>query len=253
MKYNDDSEFQFPKIDIKPIVEAISTFVSNLKPFQEMVSALKDKVRDIVDLFAESMRPIRALDPLACNQYVIWEYKDDEFINLVLSSENINKTLRLYHEKDKYHSVYETVNKCNGYINDKNLRRLFNQAVDSFMSGNTDLAVVGFVAVIDGLLALINESTSTRIAREFDALVKKLEDKQLLNDSEYAMFSLLYTFNKTVDVFTRYSQFGEKEPEGLNRHWIAHGRSKRKKTKLDCVKLINLIFGIILIDAHAKE
>ena len=67
------------------------------------------------------------------------------------------------------------------------------------------------------------------------------------------MFSLFYTFNKTVEIFTANSDFHGKEPKGLNRHWIAHGRSRRKKTKLDCVKLINLVYGIILIDAHIKD
>ena len=55
------------------------------------------------------------------------------------------------------------------------------------------------------------------------------------------------TLEKTLDSFSAPSDFKGKEPKGLNRHWIAHGRATRKKTKLDCVKMINLIYGLLLI------
>ena len=250
---NDIDDFQFSKIDIKPALDALGTFIKNMKPIQEMVQEVMDNIRNFVRLIAERMRPIKALEPLADNQYIIWEYMDEEFVDMILSSNNINKTLRFYHEKEKYNSVYETAEKCCENIHDKTLQRLFNQAVRSFKEGNTDLAVVGFVSVIDGLLAVVNDSTSTRISREFKSLVQKLENEQVLDDTEYAIFSLFYTFNKTVEIFTANSDFHGKEPKGLNRHWIAHGRSRRKKTKLDCVKLIKIIYGIILIDKHSKE
>lgn len=248
---NDDS--QFHKIDIKPALDALSTFVKNMKPVQEMIQEMMDNIRNFVRIIAEGMRPIKALEPLANNQYIIWKYMDEEYVDMILSSNNINKTLRYYHEKEQYKSVYETANKCSEKIHDRTLQRLFNQAVHSFKEGNTDLAVVGFVSVIDGLLAVVNDSTSTRISREFKVLVQKIKDEQGLDDKEYAMLSLFYTFDKTVEIFTANSDFNGKEPKGLNRHWIAHGRSRRKKTKLDCVKLINIVYGIILIDELYKE
>ncbi|MBQ8951170.1 MAG: hypothetical protein IJ065_08480 [Eubacterium sp.] len=33
------------------------------------------------------------IEPLADNQYIIWEYMDEEFVDMILSSNNINKTL----------------------------------------------------------------------------------------------------------------------------------------------------------------
>ena len=65
---------------------------------------------------------------------------------------------------------------------------------------------------------------------------------------EYATLTLALTLEKTLDSFSAFSDFSKKEPKGLNRHWIAHGRSTRKKTKLDCVKMINLIYGLLLIE-----
>lgn len=56
--------------------------------------------------------------------------------------------------------------------------------------------------------------------------------------------------------FSANSEFSKKELKGLNRHWIAHGRSLKRKTKLDVVKMINLIYGMLLInelDDHSNS
>ena len=87
---NDIDDFQFSKIDIKPALDALGTFIKNMKPIQEMVQEMMDNIRNFVRLIAESMRPIKALEPLADNQYIIWEYMDEEFVDMILSSNNIN-------------------------------------------------------------------------------------------------------------------------------------------------------------------
>ena len=52
---------------------------------------------------------------------------------------------------------------------------------------------------------------------------------------------------------TNQYKFDDPEPKILNRHWIMHGRSLRRKTKLDCVKMIRFIYGIILLDEIAQQ
>ena len=81
----------------------------------------------------------------------------------------------------------------------------------------------------------------------------KLSTDKVLNQDEYAMLALAITFEKTLDLFSSTSSFASKEPKYLNRHWIAHGRSLHKKTKLDCIKMINLIYGLLLIDKFDSE
>ena len=66
-----------------------------MKPIQEMVQEMMNNIRNFVRLIAESMRPIKALEPLADNQYIIWEYMDEEYVDMILSSNNINKRILL--------------------------------------------------------------------------------------------------------------------------------------------------------------
>ena len=127
-------------------------------------------------------------------------------------------------------------------------KRLYSQSVNAFRSGDSDLAVTGFTSVFDSLLADTSGNPTSRLGPRIDAIKQKLDNDELLNHDEYAMITLAMTLEKTLDSFSAPSDFKGKEPKGLNRHWIAHGRSTRKKTQLDCVKMINLIYGLLLIE-----
>lgn len=63
----------------------------------------------------------------------------------------------------------------------------------------------------------------------------------------------MLTFEKTMELFSTNFDFKGEEPKELNRHWIMHGRSRRRKTEHDCVKLIYFIYGILLIDEFGKK
>ena len=127
-------------------------------------------------------------------------------------------------------------------------KRLYSQSVNAFRNGDSDLAVTGFTSVLDGLLADISGNVTSSLKPRIDVIKQKLDNDELLNHDEYAILTLSMTLEKTLDSFSAHSDFNGKEPKGLNRHWIAHGRSTRKKTKLDCVKMINLIYGLLLIE-----
>ena len=83
--------------------------------------------------------------------------------------------------------------------------------------------------------------------------MRKLEDNEEIENDEFSVFALLITFRETMESFSHNSDFKKKEPKNLNRHWIMHGRSRRRKTKLDCIKTIRFIYGIILIDELSKK
>ena len=114
--------------------------------------------------------------------------------------------------------------------------------------GHNDLAVTGFTSVFDGLLSDISHNSTTNLKNRIDVIKKKIEKDETLDHDEYATLSLAITLEKALDSFSAFSDFSKKEPKELNRHWIAHGRSTRKRTKLDCVKMINLIAGLLLIN-----
>lgn len=130
---------------------------------------------------------------------------------------------------------------------------LFSQSVEAFNDRKYNLAVVGFTSVFDGALSNVSGMTDTNINKRLDPIIKKLEEKEDIDNAEYAILALLLTFQKTMGKFTLHSDFSHKEPSYLNRHWIMHGRSQKRRTKIDCIRLINIIYGLILINQLAND
>lgn len=222
-----------------------------LRPLIEAIEENKKKMAEVGPELAKvakrASRSLEAVEKMGDAQFVYWDYMTSKYVDDVVSSDNLNKTLWQYVIHDKFQRVNATIdNSCNMNAMKKR-RRLYIQAVRAFQNGDSDLAVTGFTSVFDGLLADISKNSTSRLQPRIDVIKEKLKTDVVLDHDEYAMLTLALTFEKTLDSFCAFSDFKRKEPKGLNRHWIAHGRSTRKKTKLDCVKMINLIYGLLLI------
>ena len=174
--------------------------------------------------------------------------------DLVLSIDDTNEALQLYHEKENYESVFKTAEKCLDSPMTRTNRLLFKQSLDAFSNDNSDLASVGIIATIDGALDSISDNPKiVNIKRRSNPLLEKMKNEEELDKHEATLIFLLQSFEKALEMFAKPSEFDKPEPNFINRHWIMHGRSKRRKTKLDCVKLINFLYGIILLDELSKS
>lgn len=233
---------------MQPLTEMAANIQVFLQSFADVIAEFQPKIDGIIAGFKDASRPLIVIEKLGNAQFVQWDYLSVEFIDAILSSNNVNKTLRKLFVKNKFKSVDTTIEKCkaNPYLH--KYMRLFEQSVTSFRRGQNDLAVVGFTSIFDGLLSDISGNPTHSLPPRLKAIDSKLEREEYLDNNEYAILALSITFQKTVESFSLSTPFTRKEPKGLNRHWIAHGRSMRRKTKLDCIKLINLIYGLLLIN-----
>ena len=222
--------------------ESMQRVQEALRPLIEAIEENKKKMAEVGPELAKvakrASRSLEAVEKMGDAQFVYWDYMTSKYVDDVVSSDNLNKTLWQYVIHDKFQRVNATIdNSCNMNAMKKR-RRLYIQAVRAFQNGDSDLAVTGFTSV---------KNSTSRLQPRIDVIKEKLKTDVVLDHDEYAMLTLALTFEKTLDSFCAFSDFKRKEPKGLNRHWIAHGRSTRKKTKLDCVKMINLIYGLLLI------
>lgn len=231
----------------RPALVALQNIQSTLQPIVEALEQYKPKVAEIGQALLQATRPLSAIRKMGEAQFVFWDYMTDEFVDAIVGAENINKTLREQLIRDRFSAVNKTIDKTLSSAVMQKHKRLYSQSVNAFRSGDSDLAVTGFTSVFDGLLAETSGNPTSRLGPRINAIKQKLDNDELLNHDEYATITLAMTLEKTLDSFSAPSDFKGKEPKGLNRHWIAHGRSTRKKTKLDCVKMINLIYGLLLI------
>ena len=261
MNNNQDFNLDFPIFSVvdemkkhiqeltKPIEEMISKINSIVNPIFETIEKNNAKWVEIAKKISEAGKTFVAIGKLGDAQFVYWGFMTIKFRDELCDSQNINKTLRVHLEKNKYQIVKETIAKTryNPYM--KKYSRLYNQSVEAFWQGLNDLCVTGLTAVFDGLLSDISKNPSTKLQSRINIIISKLENDEALENDEYATLSLAMTFENTMETFCKdYYNFTQKEPKELSRHWIAHGRSHRRKTRLDCVKMINIIYGLLLID-----
>ena len=232
-----------------PILELVQEFQEIMSPIFESVKQCFDEVTaiGINRGITESLRPIFAIGKLGEAQFVYWNYMTSEFIDNIMDSDNINKTLSEYIARDEFKAINDTIAKCNSNPIMKKHLRLYNQSVEAFRNENNDLAVTGFTSVFDGLLSDVSKDHTHKLRQRINVINEKFENGEMLDQDEYSTFILSFTFEEMLDSFSKTVPFDQKEPEDLNRHWIAHGRSHRKKTKLDCVKMINFIYGLLLV------
>lgn len=223
------------------------------KPLQDFGREIQEKLNTFAAVASATVRPLLVADNLGKHQYVIWEYMTPEFVDTFYKSTNIDKDLRQMYEKNKYKLFYSLAHDCTNYL-DGNNARILAQAIDSFSIKNYDLCAIGITAVIDGELSVVTGNPGTNIRRRIEPLLEKLDDDVVLSEEEYSLFSLYLTVNATMQTFAAPSSFGnEREPQYINRHWTMHGRTERRKTKMDCVKLLRFLYAIMLLDKIEKE
>lgn len=232
---------------LRPVIETSQRVQEVLRPIAEIVDRYKERIATTVQVIATAARPLIAIEAMGDAQFVYWEIMDETFVDDLVESTNVNKTLRLALVKDKYRTVDATIERSKQHPLMKKHLRLYTQAVTSYNAGHNDLAVNGFTSILDGLLSDVSGNSTHKLQPRIKVIMEKLEKDEVLENEEYATLTLALTFQKTMESFAKPAPFDKKEPKGLNRHWIAHGRSCRRKTKLDSVKMINLIYGVLLI------
>lgn len=238
---------------LRPVVEAAQRVQEVLRPIVQTAAQYREKIVTSTVTFAKAAMAIAAVEKMGEAQYVYWEVMDRTFVAALVETQNTNKTLRELLVKEKFASTYITVERTQMHPLMKKHLRLYTQAVSSFENGHNDIAVNGLTSVFDGILSAVSGNTTHSLKPRIEEIKKKLEKEEVLESEEYATLTLAITLQKTMESFAKSVPFREKEPKGLNRHWIAHGRSIRRKTKLDVVKMINLIYGLLLShDLDAK-
>ena len=129
---------------------------------------------------------------------------------------------------------------------DKN--RLFCESVQAFNNNQYSLAVVGFTAVLDHVISissgLIN---STNFKDRCNKIFKRIEanNHNAIDNMLETDYYLLAYYSKVITEFSKHYKFTENEPSQLNRNWISHGNSQRFYSKLDCIKIANMILATI--------
>lgn len=250
---------------LKPALERISVTAKSglaqaLKEWSEGLSWFSDFSKQIIEAY-NSIRPtlvelakssIRAskvfstADELSKKQFVLICLLPRDYIN---SERDVDSLIDHYLTTDEVFD--QTVSNCN--LSDN---IVFNQSIEAVKNGHYNLAMVGLIAVLDKTLAEYSgQINNPRLKPRYQAIIQKVEDRgdHFIDDIDGKDYLLLITYPEALSSFVDNSDFSKDEPHILNRHWIMHGRTQKEYTKLDCHKILNMIYGTIRLGELAKD
>lgn len=213
-------------------------------------------IRELIEEVAkfwhkEVSKPLLAIEKLGKSQYVCWEDPGKEEYDHILESENLNDWIMMRTDEAELKEI------ANRALQNPLLQQhtqLMEQAFHAYESGSYALSILGMVAVIDALLSSVSGMiNATGMTQRIYSIIDKLNLKTSVTKQELKDACLVCTTDITLKELTIKRKFDEPEPDSINRHWLMHGRSHREISQLDCIKMLRLINGILLIHELAEK
>ena len=224
------------------VVDMVETWREMLRPIQDAIELINTQYGDSIAKLIQKIRPMKAVDIMRNNQYVYWQPLHNELVDAIIGADDVDDVLLKFEIENNEAKVEDTIRSC---IDSKLLgenKRMFYQATDAYRRGDCDLSIVALFSILDGLLTKSSGSIKTN-----------MDSDAMLESDECSILILGMTFCSTIESLSESIPFSDDEPQKLNRHWIVHGRSTREIKPIDCIKLINCIYGVILIERLSSE
>ena len=218
------------------------------------LQALIDASKQIEDIFKQISVTINIPDSLKIvgkmgeSQYVYWDYVTSTFVDDAINANDFEMFLLDYESKNNYEKSELLISECDIHPFLQQYQVLFLQCIECYRNEQYNIAAVGLTAIIDAVLSEATQNPTHKPTDRCGVILEKLKAADDVADEEYAVLTLSITFNSMVNSFYKTISFSDSEPCFLNRNWIMHGRMQRELTKLDCIKLLRFLYGIILID-----
>lgn len=230
-----------------PIQETIQKYNAVLQPIIDASKQVEDRFKQITASISVP-DSLKVVSKMKESQYVYWDYLTSAFIDGAINSIDFEMFLLDYESRDNYKSSERLISECDVHPFLQQYKVLFSQAIKSYRNEQYNIASTGITAIIDAVLSEATQNPTHKPKERCNAILDKLMVSDDVADEEYATLTLFMTFNAMVKSFYESIPFSNLEPSFLNRNWIMHGRIQREMTRLDCIKLLRFLYGIILID-----
>ena len=189
-----------------------------------------------------------SIEKMSQKQFVFTGDISEEFALKVIQSDDVCVEIKEYYLSDNGKRLNALINRyLDSDFLDYNLE-LFEQSVSAYRQGSIHLACVGLFAVIDGYLSTVSEDATTSFYNRFQSIENKLDNKTPLSEIDKRVFAVYISFKNFDNTVFKNSKFSETEPEGINRHWALHGRSKNEYLETDFIKLLLWIDALRILN-----
>ena len=125
-------------------------------------------------------------------------------------------------------------------------QRFYEEIIAAFQQEHYQLACTGLFSLADGILA---DASDMQGCVNYEKRIKKIEERISNNEELTGLdrkFWCVYTgLNAVTGTMFNGKPFTEKEEDLLNRNWLQHGRTHRTYTRMDFLKVLLLVDGIL--------
>ncbi|MCR5227994.1 MAG: hypothetical protein K6E27_12375 [Eubacterium sp.] len=220
--------------------------------YSQVIKESIESISVVLSGIKEAAPEISAIYKLSQNQFVIWDDIPQDVIDYLYSNgdaEDVQKYLEGIIETAAFISSDAPLE----LLANRGLceNKTYEQSVRAFERGDFNVAALGFTALLDRYLSeKIDDKTLVSITKRAKELGEKMEsiDDIFKEERDYKDYLLLCTYSYSLEKFGARSNFDEAEPETLNRHWIMHGRTNKEYSKMDCIRIIRMLSGTVLVN-----
>ena len=241
------------------IFEGLTGFVKGLETFCNAIGKAITWYEENADIissyllaFAEFGEWSIATSKLIENQFVFTDNLTPDLAHEIYQGADVEEVMTHYYFDNDGQNMEKLIQRCkySNYI--REYRELYHQILNAYDREDYLLACIGLFSLVDGLLAECSGMIEqTGFKKRLERISDKLADKVVLNEIDKKTICIYEAFKKFDCSVFNDSVFSDKEPPTVNRHWDVHGRTHRKHTSIDFLKVLLWLDAVIYL--HDKS
>jgi hypothetical protein len=196
-----------------------------------------------------------ASEKMIDNQIVFTDVITEQLAERINNTDNVEKVVREYYFDNEQIKFEELFNRCIEYKQVSSFNNLFHQIRNAYENGDYEICCIALFTITDGLLSLVSNDNSTSYNNRMKTLRDKVDKRASLTDFDkraLTVYSAMYKFDKSVFAFSNFDS-EETKIEGINRHWLLHGRTNKDYDEFDVLKVLLWIEALIIMDDYEKS
>lgn len=237
------------------IFEGLTGFVKGLETFCNAIGKAiawyeenADKISSYLLVFAEFGEWSIATNILIENQFVFTDNMPIALAHEICQGADVEKVMAHYYFDNDGQNMKNLIQRCKDSDSMQKYCGLYEQILNAYGREDYLLACIGLFSLVDGLLADCSDMIKeTGFRKRLDRIAEKLADKVELSEIDRKTICIYDAFKKFDCSVFKNSKFSEDEPQTVNRHWAVHGRTHRKHTRTDFLKVLLWLDAVIYL------
>ncbi len=235
------------------ITNAIKGFANIFHEIQNLINENREAVIGTFSIMTDLGTLFSAAEILAKNQIVFTDDLHLDFAKAICDdADNVDDLVKQYYFQNEGEHLNVLIKRCYGAKQTASRQGFFDEIIEALNREHYMLACVGLFSLVDGLLSEVESTMKNAIKfnKRLESIQKKVVEKTELCEFDLKTMRITESIDKLDDysIFA-FSNFSGEEPNGLNRHWLVHGRTTRRDySRYDFLKILLWLDAIIFLD-----